>query len=141
MIIHNLLLSEKRNLFRRAILESSSSYIENAYRNKEDSFQLAIHFAEKVGCFPNEPNEQKDRVKNVSSLNSLSIKQNRLHLENSNNEKILKCLLKQNASYLSQKQWEIEYVNEYLKMQFVPTLDYHNLLEQDPTDFDFKSND
>jgi len=137
MIIHNLLLSDHRNLFNRAILQSSSSYIVNSYRNREDSFQLAVHFAEKVGCLPN---QSEYNFKNVSTLNILSIEQNLQNLENSNNEKILNCLLNQNASYLSQKQWEIEYVNEYLKMQFVPTLDYHNLLEQDPTEFDFKNN-
>ena len=135
MIIHNLLLSEKRDLFNRAILESSSSYIVNAYRNKEDSMQLAIHFAEKVGCIVN---QQEESVKNASA--PLNIRENRINLEKSFNEKIFNCLLQQNASYLSQKQWEIEYVNEYLKMQFVPTNDFHNLLEHDPTDFNFKTN-
>jgi acetylcholinesterase len=135
MNIHNLLLSDKRNLFNRAILESSSSYLESSYRNKESALKLTIHFAEKVGCLP-----KTDNNKNISKLNSLKIEQNRLTLENTYNEKVLKCLLKQNASYLSQKQWEIEYVNEYLKMQFVPTSDYNNLFTLDPFDFDFKTN-
>lgn len=136
MAIHNLLLSEKRNLFNRAILESSSSYLETSYRSKQDALQLGIHFAELTGCLP--PDSLKNET-NSTQLNSLQIKKNRDLLLKSSNEQILSCLLKQNATYLSQKQWEVEYVNEYLKMQFIPTSDYNKLITQDPSIYDFKA--
>lgn len=136
MAIHNLLLTDKRNLFNRAILESSSSYLEYSYRSKEDSFQLGLHFAEKVGCLPAEVSPVKK-----NSNETLKLKENK-NLHDANlNQKIISCLLKQNSTHLSQKQWEVEYVNEYLKMQFVPTIsDYNDFLVHDPSAYDFKQN-
>ena len=136
MAIHNLLLTDKRNLFNRAILESSSSYLEYAYRSKENSFQLGLQFAEVVGCLPSAILNEKE----LNSNDTLRIKVNKDVYENGLNQKIIACLLKQNASYLSQKQWEVTYVNEYLKMQFIPTSDFNDLLTQDPSVADFKQN-
>ena len=44
------------------------------------------------------------------------------------------------AKTLCAKQFDIVYVNEFLKMPFVLTADYHELLKGDPSKFDYKSN-
>lgn len=52
----------------------------------------------------------------------------------------MKCLLTTEANILALKQFELSHVNNYLKMGFVPTLDFHKLVESDPTKFDFNTN-
>jgi hypothetical protein len=44
------------------------------------------------------------------------------------------------ASELSIKQFDVDYVNEYLKMVFVPTLDYHKFIYKSPFEYEFQSN-
>ena len=56
------------------------------------------------------------------------------------NDAIVNCLLKLDTQTLSWKQFEIEYVNEYLKMQSIPTLDYHGLITIDPIEYSFNKN-
>jgi carboxylesterase type B len=50
MSLHYLLLSEKRNLFNRVILQSSSSYSDLTYHSPKDSYQVWLSYAERVGC-------------------------------------------------------------------------------------------
>ena len=48
------------------------------------------------------------------------------------------CLMSLEASVFSAKQWEVDYVNAYLKMQFVPTIDYNRLIVNDPFEYDLR---
>jgi carboxylesterase type B len=50
MSLHYLMLSEKRNLFNRVILQSSSSYSDLTYHSPRDSYQVWLSYAERVGC-------------------------------------------------------------------------------------------
>ena len=56
------------------------------------------------------------------------------HFDEVNDDSIVKCLLNKSASILSQKQFEIEYVNDYLAMQFIPIadFDFNNLKIDNP---------
>jgi hypothetical protein len=49
-------------------------------------------------------------------------------------------MLKLDTQTLSWKQFDIEFVNEYLKMQSIPTLDYHGLITIDPIEYSFNRN-
>ncbi len=49
-------------------------------------------------------------------------------------------MLKVDASALSAKQFEIIYVNEFLKMPFVLTSDYHQLIKTEPAKFNYSAN-
>ena len=110
MSLHYHLLSDKNYLFNRLIFQSSTSYSDLTYRSPSDSYILNIKFAELVGCWPEQ------------------------------NQSLIACLRRMDASTLSQKQFELTYVNEYLKMAFVPTKDYHNLFRHDPATYDFNQN-
>lgn len=50
MSLHHLMLTEKRDLFNRVILQSSSSYSDLTYRSPSETYQVWLSFAEKVGC-------------------------------------------------------------------------------------------
>ncbi len=49
-------------------------------------------------------------------------------------------MLKVDTKTLAEKQFEIIYVNEHLKMPFVLTSDYHQLLKIEPSKFDYDAN-
>ena len=149
--LHYHLLAEKNHLFNRVIFQSASGYLEYGYRSPEDAQKVSLNFAEKCGCLKKILSDPKLNENLIGKINNkpekiirpLKIDQNRIrYLDsmdlNDLNEKIIECLLKQNATFLSQKQFEIEYVNEFLKMHFVPTMDFHNYVRQDPSEFDFQ---
>jgi carboxylesterase type B len=50
MSLHYLMLSEKRTLFNRVVLQSSSSYSDLTYHSPKDSYQVWLSYAERVGC-------------------------------------------------------------------------------------------
>ena len=155
MSLHLLLISNKKHLFNRAIFQSSSSFLDQSYRNKYDAYKMSLSFAEKVGCLKR-PRNKKSSV-SVVDMNSplkwsespndaLKLKFNKknlitntnyedFHFDEINEDVVLKCLIGKNASILSQKQFEIDYVNDYLAMQFIPIADYdfNDLKIDDPT--------
>jgi len=155
MSLHLLLISNKKHLFNRAIFQSSSSYLDQSYRNKYDAYKISLSFAEKVGCLKR-PRNKKNSVSVVdmnsplkwieNSNDALKLKYNKMnfmtntnfddfHFDEINDDAILKCLIGKNASILSQKQFEIDYVNDYLAMQFIPIadFDFDDLKIDDPT--------
>jgi carboxylesterase type B len=155
MSLHLLLLSNKNHIFNRAIFQSSSSYLDTSYRSKYDAYKLSLSFAEKVGCIktsssasaPNSNNSTNFSQLFKQSSNALKIKFNKnyfnkynhysdYYFNELNDDDIVNCLMKLNSSYLSLKQFDLDYVNEYLKMQFLPIADYNfnNLKIDDPFD-------
>jgi len=159
MSLHLLLISNKKHLFNRAIFQSSSSYLDQSFRNKYDAYKLSLSFAEKVGCFKRSRNSKQQSsasfipivdmnspLKTIESANdALKLKYNKMnfitntnnddfHFDEVNDDSIVKCLLNKSASILSQKQFEIDYVNDYLAMQFIPIadFDFNNLKIDNP---------
>jgi carboxylesterase type B len=159
MSLHLLLISNKKHLFNRVIFQSSSSYLDQSFRNKYDAYKLSLSFAEKVGCYKRSRNNKQQSsasfipivdmnspLKTIESANdALKLKYNKMnfitntnsddfHFDEVNDDSILKCLLNKSASILSQKQFEIDYVNDYLAMQFIPIadFDFNNLKIDDP---------
>lgn len=133
--INLLLLSNKAHIFNRGILQSLSSYLDIGFRKPHDALKISLDLAKKVGCLdmnenfrPQEQALNQNNQENSASQADLTRLQNEIH----------KCLLRQNSSILSQLQFEIEYVNDHLKMQFLPTMDFHGLIADDPLDFRFE---
>ena len=161
MSLHLLLISNKKHLFNRAIFQSSSSHLDLSYRNKYDAYKVSLSYAEKVGCLKRKKTRKQPTIVDLDSTfrNSLSEERNTLsgdalklrynkmnfvtntnnddfHFDEINDDSILKCLISANASVLSVKQFDIDYVNDYLAMQFLPIADYdfNNLKIDDPSD-------
>lgn len=140
MSIHFMLLSNQSHLFNRGIFQSTSAFSDITYRTSKEAYRVSLSFAQKVGCL--EINTQ-EKLKVEPALrirsNILNSKDQVSESElNELNSAIFNCLLKQNASHLSAKQFEIEFVNEHLKMQFLPTSDYHKLINIEPDEYDFR---
>ncbi|RNA44830.1 cholinesterase isoform X1 [Brachionus plicatilis] len=133
--INLLLLSNKAHIFNRGILQSLSSYLDIGFRKPHDALKISLDLAQKVGCVG--INESFTKNKAALNLNNLDTTASQADLSRLQKE-IHKCLLKQNSSILSQLQFEVEYVNDHLKMQFLPTMDYHGLIADDPLDFRFE---
>lgn len=139
MSIHDLLLSEKSYLFSRAILQSSSSYSDLTYRKPSEALKVSLRLAELVGCNESSsltsgaaadyPFAEKSIIKISDNLKGRP--------DDARNQRVLDCLMRVDASSLSLNQFNIEYVNKYLPMQFVPTADYHQLVPIDPTEYYF----
>ena len=134
MSLQLLLQVEKSYLFNRLILQSSSSYLELAYRKPPDAFKVTLQLAEKVGCLhqTTPPNKNSLNLAFETVFNRNNSNENNDYINN-----IIDCLVKQDAAYLSQKQFEVDYINRYLPMPFIPTSDYFYLIKQDPSEFDF----
>ena len=50
MSLHYLMLSEKANLFKRLIFQSSSSYSDLTYRPPSDAYRISLRLAERLNC-------------------------------------------------------------------------------------------
>lgn len=159
MSLHYLMLTDKAHLFKRLIFQSSSSYSDLTYRPPSDAYRISLRLAERVNCLfvytrnvtANETASSADYAWDETPLN---IRQNRLRrfdllsstpsyndligLSEFNSE-LAKCLMNARAEDLSLAQFDIDYVNDYLKMQFIPTLDYHGLIQVDPNEIDFRT--
>jgi carboxylesterase type B len=144
IMIHDLLLSEKSYLFNRAVFQSASGYMDTAFREPANALHVSLSFAEKVGCLEHPLEDASDtelRLKFPKQSEVLHIKYFRQRdIFNKLTADVYKCLLKQNASLLSQKQFELDYVNNFLPMNFVPTSDYNQLLTGNPADVHFPKN-
>lgn len=148
MSLHYLMLTNKAHLFKRLIFQSSSSYSDLTYRPPQDAYRISLRLAERLQCLfvkidnstTNRTDEtplniRQNRMKPVDT----SISYNQLPKLDEFNAELAKCLMNVNAGDLSLLQYEIDYVNDYLKMQFIPTLDYHGLITIDPNEVDFKT--
>lgn len=133
--INLLLLSNKAHIFKRGILQSLSSYLDIGFRKPYDALKISLDLAEKVGCLSiNESVRSYQPALHLNGSDGSVSQPDLIRLQN----EIHRCLLKQNSSVLSQLQFEIEYVNDHLKMQFLPTMDFHGLIADDPLDFRFE---
>lgn len=162
MSLHYLMLSEKANLFKRLIFQSSSSYSDLTYRPPSDAYRISLRLAERLNCllvyhsnettsshsssrhrFDTDEDEtplnirQTRRRAGAHTLETLSY--NDLIKQSDFNAELVKCLMNARAEDISLAQFDIDYVNDYLKMQFIPTLDYHGLIKVDPNEIDFKT--
>ncbi|CAF1073759.1 unnamed protein product, partial [Brachionus calyciflorus] len=138
MSIHFLLLTNKSNIFNRGILQSLSSYSDIGFRTPEEAFRVSLQFAQKVGCLTIDENNslKKDLALNLNiSFNDLSVSdENLTQLQN----QIFNCILKLDSNTLSLAQFEIDYVIDHLKMQFLPTIDFNKLIEKNPLEYNFE---
>ena len=132
-LIHDLLVSSKGHLFKRAIFQSLSSYLPLSFRQTMDALALTHEFAALANCTPS-------AISCGVSDSILQIDANRFCSSSDEiNNRIAQCLLQQDAQFLTNLQFSVSYVNRYLAMQFVPTLDYQGLLSVDPSNYDFTS--
>lgn len=133
--INLLLLSNKAHIFNRGILQSLSSYLDIGFRKPHDALKISLDLAEKVGCLKmNENFRSSEPALNLNESDGSASQADLIRLQN----ELHLCFLKQNSSVLSQLQFEIENVNDHLKMQFLPTMDFHGLIADDPLDFRFE---
>ena len=102
--------TNKNNLFNRVILQSGSSFLDLAYQAPDTMLKLTYELANLTGC-----------------------------LFNSSNEKTIECLVNLDSNYLTKKQFEIQTINTFLYMPFVPTSDWHGLVKERPNREQFKS--
>ena len=106
---HVLNLNEKtKDLFQCAIFQSGTAYLDFAYRQ------------------PNEAYEMTDKLVEISNCNS-----------NKSKSAIIDCLKELDKDTLLLNQsffYDKDYVNRYLPMPFIPTADYHHYLNVSPFD-------
>lgn len=156
MSLHYLMLTDKAHLFKRLIFQSSSSYSDLTYRPPSDAYRISLRLAERVNCLfvyqtnassSNSTWDQEDETplnlrqtrqrSTVHALDSISFDD--LIKQSEFNDELVKCLMNARPEQLSLAQFDIEYVNDYLKMQFIPTLDYFGLIKVDPAEVDFRN--
>lgn len=161
MSLHYLMLSNKAHLFKRLIFQSSSSP-DLTYRPPSDAYRISLRLAESLNCLivyktdaaTVSNNAANDTIYDLPDETPLNLRQTRhrpssvppgtimfgqLSVLDEFNEQLVKCLVNAPARNLSLAQFDIDYVNDYLKMQFIPTIDFFGLIKHDPNEVDFKN--
>lgn len=164
MSLHYLMLTNKAHMFKRLIFQSSSSP-DLTYRPPSDAYRISLRLAERLNCLiVNEINSTTTGGTSSTSANQtiydlpdetpLNLRQTRyrpgaippgsitygqLASLDEFNAEIVRCLMNAPAANLSLAQYDIDYVNDYLKMQFIPTIDYFGLIKYDPNEVDFSN--
>ena len=144
-------------MFKRLIFQSSSS-ADLTYRPPSDAYRISLRLAERLNCLfvyhTNATTNANDSKYDLPDETPLNLRQTRyrqsgvppgtmmygqLGSSYEFNSEIAKCLMNAPAQNLSLAQYDIDYVNDYLKMQFIPTIDYFGLIKYDPNEIDFKN--
>jgi acetylcholinesterase len=100
--IHYHLNSRKNQTFRCAVLQSGTAYLDIAYREPHDALKVSLDFAKLVNCSQDDLNDT------------------------------IECLKRVPVDDIIKYQYEIKYINSYLQMQFVPTIDYYKYVYTNP---------
>ncbi len=100
--VHYHLNSRKNHTFNCAILQSGTALFDLAYREPQDALRVSLEFARIVNCTHDNLN---DRVA---------------------------CLRHVPTEDIVRHQYDVKYVNTYLQMQFVPTIDYFKYVYANP---------